>query len=284
MIPVRGGRVWTDRVGDGPGAPLLLLHGGPGSSTASYGPLAALGSRRPVIFYDQLGSYRSEKPEDLSLWTAERFVEELREVRAALGLRNLHILGHSWGAMLLALYLRDEEERDGVLTATFSSPCLDVRRWASDQAGYLMALPLEMQEALRLGDEESPGYRAAVDEFYARHLVRKRPVPEGLRIESENLNHTVYRTMWGPTEFYPTGNLKDFDATPWLGEIGTPSLFLCGRYDEAAPTTVGFHASLMPNAEFHVFEASGHKSYAEEPESYLRVLEAFLDRWDPPGA
>lgn len=289
FIPVSGGRVWYEIAGDGPGAPLLLLHGGPGSSTASYGPLRVLGTRRPVIFYDQLGSYRSDHPKDPTLWRAERFVEELHQVRGALGLERLTILGHSWGSMLLALYLRDPQARRGVKAVVFSSPCLDAHQWRLDQEAYLRELPPEMQAVLRRAESDpavrgTAEYEAAVDEFSRRHLCRRQPVPEGVEVEFEHLNHTVYEAMWGPNEFEPSGSLKDFDATPWIGEIGVPALFTCGRYDEATPQTTAHHASLVPGAVFHVFEESAHKTYAEEPGAYVQVVGDFLDRFDPPSA
>ena len=102
FVAVPGGRVWYKVVGSGSGTPLLLLHGGPGATSHYLEPLSALGDERPVIFYDQLGCGRSDRPSDTNLWRVERFVEELKMVRQTLGLRRLHILGHSWGAMLAA--------------------------------------------------------------------------------------------------------------------------------------------------------------------------------------
>src|SRR5262249_45082275 len=85
-----GGRVWYRIAGtDRPGIPVLCLHGGPGMPHDYLEPLEDLASRRPVIFYDQLGCGRSDRPADDSLWTTDRFVEELAVVRAALGLERV---------------------------------------------------------------------------------------------------------------------------------------------------------------------------------------------------
>src|SRR5712675_381114 len=83
-LEVDGGRVWYRSVGEG-GTPLLCLHGGPGFTHYYLEPLEALADRRQVIFYDQLGCGRSDRPADPALWTVGRFVEELAQVRAALG-------------------------------------------------------------------------------------------------------------------------------------------------------------------------------------------------------
>ena len=143
-IKVTGGEVWYRRTGDGDRPPLLLLHGGPGaSSLAGDLWLGDLPATRQVVLYDQLGSGRSDRPHDRSLWTVERFVAELGQVRNALGLDDVHVLGHSWGAMLLASYLATGPS--GVRTATFSSPCLDAQQWARDQLGHLEALPQDVR-------------------------------------------------------------------------------------------------------------------------------------------
>src|SRR5580658_1043565 len=98
-IDVPGGRVWYRSVGEG-GTPLLCLHGGPGFTHNYLEAMERLADRRQVIFYDQLGCGNADCPDDTSLWTVERFVAELAVVRAALGLRELHLLGSSWGGML----------------------------------------------------------------------------------------------------------------------------------------------------------------------------------------
>src|SRR5262245_51589154 len=99
-VPVTGGRVWYQIVGSGAAIPLLVLHGGPGVPHDYLEPLAALADERPVIFYDQLGCGKSERPDDVSLWRIERFAEEVGQVRQALGLSQVHLLGHSIGTMV----------------------------------------------------------------------------------------------------------------------------------------------------------------------------------------
>jgi proline-specific peptidase len=99
FIEVTGGRVWYRSVGEG-GIPLLCLHGGPGFTHYYLEPLELLADQRQVIFYDQLGCGNSDRPEDVTLWTVERFVDELVTVRQTLGLNRLHLFGSSWGGML----------------------------------------------------------------------------------------------------------------------------------------------------------------------------------------
>src|SRR5437588_70099 len=97
FVEVPGGRVWTQVVGGGERIPLVVLHGGPGFPHDYVRSLEDLADERPVVFYDQLGCGRSDRPDDLSLWTVERAVDELATVLTALGLSRFHLVGQSWG-------------------------------------------------------------------------------------------------------------------------------------------------------------------------------------------
>jgi proline iminopeptidase len=284
FIEVPGGRVWYVRMGeDRQGAtPLLVLHGGPGNTHEPLKlALDVLADDRPVIFYDQLGSGNSERPDDLSLWRTERFVEELVCVREVLGLNEVHLLGHSWGTMLAASYLTGGRH-SGVRSVIFSSPCLSAERWKQDADLFLAQLPEEVQQTIARNEAEgttqSEEYQEAMKEYYQRHVCRLEPYPEILTKSREKANKDIYMTMWGPSEFCPLGNLKTYDITPDLHKIHIPSLFICGRHDEAAPESTQYYSSLVPGSGFHVFENSAHVSYLEETDEYLRVVRGFLSR------
>jgi proline iminopeptidase len=279
-LPVPGGEVWYGVVGDGPGVPLLTLHGGPGFPHDYLEPLAALADERPVVFYDQLGCGRSDRPDDLALWRTERFVAELAAVRAALGLERVHLYGHSWGTMLAVDYLLTHPT--GVVSAVMASPCLSIPRWIADLAVYRRALPADVQAVLdaheAAGTTDSPAYGEASFAFYARHLCRLQPLPAPLMASMQASGTPVYLTMWGPSEFYVTGSLATYDRTDRLGELALPTLFTCGQYDEATPETTAWYASLVPGADVAIFEQSAHVPHLEEPARYLDVLRAFLRR------
>jgi proline iminopeptidase len=279
-IDAPGGKVWYTQLGEGEKTPLLVLHGGPGNT---HDPLKSaldvMGKERPVIFYDQLGSGNSERPSDSSLWITERFVEELACVREALDLEEVHLLGHSWGTMLAASYLIDRQPI-GVRSVIFSSPCLSAERWKQDADHYLALLPAEVQHAIAHNEEQgttdSEEYQAAMKEYYNRHVCRLDPWPPIMAESKAKANKDIYMTMWGPSEFCPLGNLKTYDCTAQLPDIHIPSLFVCGRYDEAAPGTTRYYHSLVPGSGFHVFENSAHVSYLEETDEFLKVVGRFL--------
>ncbi|WP_308639426.1 proline iminopeptidase-family hydrolase [Paenibacillus silvisoli] len=279
-IDVPGGRVWYVQVGDKGKTPLLVLHGGPGNvHNPLKSALSALADERPVIFYDQLGSGNSDRPEDPSLWTTERFVEELACIRAALGLDELHLLGHSWGTMLASSYLV-ERKPEGIKSVLLSSPCLSALRWKEDADRLLAELPEDAQQTISRheaeGTTDTEDYQEAMKLYYNRHVCRLDPWPAILSESRPKGNKVVYMSMWGPSEFCPTGSLKTYDITPRLSEIREPALFLCGRYDEATPEAAEAYRSLVPGARLHVFEESSHMAYLEETAIYVEVVREFL--------
>lgn len=278
FIPVTGGRVWYQIVGSGDAIPLLTLHGGPGVPHDYLETLAGLADKRPVIFYDQLGCGKSDRPDDVSLWRIERFVDELSQVRQALELEQVHLLGQSWGTMLATDYMLMKPT--GVVSLILASPCLNIPRMIPEVQRLLEALPLEVQAIIHkheaAGTTDSEEYQQAAGEFYARHLCRILPPPEPMLRAVAGMGQAVYGTMWGPSEFSCTGTLKDYDRTDRLHEISVPTLFTCGRYDECTPEATTWFHQLIPHSEMVVFEQSAHMGQLEETEAYLQVIRNFL--------
>lgn len=280
-IPVTGGLVWYQALmNTGNGIPLLTLHGGPGSPHDYLEPLGTLANERPVIFYDQLGCGKSERPNDVTLWQRSRFVEELNQIRQALKLEQVHLFGHSWGSMLAIDYALTRP--DGLISLILASPALSIPRWLNDMEDYRKSLPIEIQKILeeheRNNTTDADEYQEASMKFYQRFLCRLHPWPEPLERTLDGEGTIVYKTMWGPSEFYMTGNLMDYDCTAHLGEIDIPTLFTCGRYDEATPEATAWYQSLLSRSELAVFEKSAHMPHLEETEHYLQTARDFLRR------
>lgn len=277
-MPVPGGPVWYEITGNGGGVPILALHGGPGGTSCAYTRLAPLAAGRPVIRYDQLGTGRSGRPSDPSLWRAERYVEELHAVRQALGLDRIHLLGHSWGGALAALYVL-EKGTDGIVSLTLSSPLLSTRAWIEDTDALRRSLPADVQATLSrheaAGTTDSDEYRAAEQVFNERYVWAGERIPTP-GCEGAPGNEFIYKTMWGPTEFHATGNLLDFDVTARLSAIDVPVLFIAGEHDEARPETLDGFRAAMPDARLVVIEGAGHATLGRKPVKYREVLAGFL--------
>ena len=279
-IPVEGGKVFCRAFGNGSKTPILVLHGGPGFSHTLLLPLQALAQDRRVVFYDQLGSGKSDRPDDLSLWNTARFVRELAQVRQDLGLDRVILLGVSWGTMLAVDYMLTDPS--GVEALILSSPCLSARMWKEDADRLRLKLPRAVQDLLlhheAAGTTASDEYQAGVMEYVKRFACRLDPLPQGVLDAFADANMQVYNHMWGPSEFFPTGNLKDYDRTSELGRIRAPTLFTCGRHDEATPESTRHYQSLVPDAELVVFENSSHTAMLEETDAYIASVQEFLKR------
>jgi proline iminopeptidase len=277
-VNVQGGRIWYRIVGSGTRTPLLLLHGGPGAPSYYLNPLAALADERPVIFYDQLGAGRSDKPTDVTLWRVERFVQELSELRRALGLKQVHILGHSWGTMLAIDYMLTKPA--GVRSLILASPSLSISRWLDDAETLKQTLPQSVQGAIArneaAGTFDSPEYQSAMMDYYKRYLCRRDPWPDDVNKTFQELGQSVYGTMWGPSEFTATGSLRNYERAEQLKILNLPVLFTAGRYDEATPATAEYYRSLVPEAKLRIFENSGHLTMEDEPEAYVQAVGDFL--------
>ena len=255
-------------VGDGeePGRlPLLCLHGGPGGCHDPLEGLGALAEQgRRVVFYDQLGGGDSDRPDDVSLWTVETFIAQLESVRTGLGLGRIHLFGSSWGGMLALEYALLQPT--GIASLVLNSAPTSAPRWAEETLRLRAALP----EGL---DEEE-----AEAEFKRRHILRLDPEPESMARAREKFGAQVYETMWGTNEYTVTGTLREWDVIDRLREISLPTLITSGRHDECTPALIEPLREGIRGSEWVLFESSAHMAYLEEPELYLEIVGAFLDR------
>jgi proline iminopeptidase len=279
FVEVPGGRVFYKTMGTGDRTPLLLLHGGPGGRSCGFAVLSDLAADRRVIRYDQLGSGQSDRPTDLNLWRTARFVDELHALRTALGLREVHILGHSWGGTLATEYLLTKGQQ-GVRSVILSSPLISTPRWIADARRLRGTLPEPVQSALNkyeaVETADDPSCQAANDVF-EEHFVRgAKTLPAVAECEGITGGDQVYRHMWGAAEFTATGVLRDYDRSDRLGELRLPVLFLAGRHDEAAPETIA-DFQRVPAAKMAVLENSAHSTYRTETAEYVKIVRQFLD-------
>ncbi len=281
FLEVRGGRIWYARMGQGPGTPLIVIHGGPGSGSWGLKTWATLGDERVVIRYDQLGAGKADHPTDTTLFTVERAVEELQALRDSLGLDQVHLYGRSWGAMLVQAYMGTRPT--GVRSVILSSPLVTTAQWEADADSLIRLLPDSMQSAIArheaAGTTDAPDYKAAMAEYYARHVTRKpRRSPADADSARQTSGDFSYQYMWGPSEFTSTGTLRHFDATAWLREITVPTLFLAGEFDEATPASTRRFASLVAGSEFRVIPDAAHSTENDNPEALTAVVRDFLRR------
>jgi proline-specific peptidase len=232
-----------------------------------------------VIFYDQLGCGDSDKPDDPSLWTVERFVDEVEAVRTGLGLGQVDLYGQSWGGMLAQEYALAHPEalRTLILASTICSAPFHRTELVRLVDSMEPELAEPLREGVRTGDTETPAYQEAIAEFYRRHVCRI-PYPPDVERSFDNMAMQVYGTMWGPDELAYDGTLSTWDVTDRIEDIRVPTLITVGAHDELTPASSVMIQDRIEDSELAIFPESGRLSHWEERERYMQVLRGFLRR------
>jgi L-proline amide hydrolase len=269
------------------GAPLVLLHGGPGATHDYLLSMTDLAAGRAVVHYDQLGNGRSTHyPErGADFWTVDLFVRELHSLVSALGIADRHhVLGQSWGGFLAQEYAFTKPAglRSLILAdtaASFPDFVAEANRLRADLPPDVEATLRRLEEA---GTTDDPAYMEACQVFYARHVCRLDPMPPEV-IEAFSWierDPTVYHTMNGPSEFHVVGSIRDWQSKDRLGQIAVPTLLVSGRHDEATPALQETLQRGIAGAEWVVFEESSHMPHVEERERFMQVVGDWLARHD----
>ena len=258
--------------------PLLLLHGGPGSSHNYFELLddLAASSGRQLVMYDQLGCGKSSQPDDQpGLYCADTWVAELSALRDYLHLDQVHLLGQSWGGMLAIIYCCDYHPT-GISSLILSSTLSSAQLWAAEQ--HLSPTDQEaIRQAEASGNYSGAAYQRANEHFMIRHASAQPTVqsPEPLRRPKVG-GQVAYQTAWGPNEYTPLGNLRDYEYTSQLANVTTPALVIDGTDDLCTPLVAKTMADALPHAEWELFAGARHMVFAEQPAKYQRLLNRWL--------
>jgi proline iminopeptidase len=280
-VNVEGYRFFYRSFGQSVKGVILGLHGGPGSTHDYLLPLADLaqfGYR--VVLYDQLGCGRSELPKNPALFTVERAVEETEEVRRALNLGKINVIGSSWGGLLAIAYaLRYQRNLKSIVTV---GGLASVPLTTAEMQRLKSQLPIDVREVMKkyeeLGDYENPEYLKAVDVFYRKHLCRLKEWPKELVYSFDHMSKPVYLTMNGPNEFTIIGNIRYWDVTNQLHKIRVPTLVTGGKYDEVSPKVARSIHKGIRGSKLVTFPNSSHLAMWEEREKFITVVREYLDR------
>jgi proline iminopeptidase len=290
MIPVDTPKgtfhVWTKRVGNNPATKMLLLHGGPGvtheylEAFDSYFPAAHI----EYYYYDQLGSAYSDQPDAPELWEVSRFVEEVEQVRQALGLNhnNFYLFGQSWGGLLAIEYaLKYQQNLKGLVISNMMSSIPAYNDYAQktlmpamDQTA--LAKIKRLEEA---GEYENPRYmELLIQHHYVYHVLRMphEQWPEPVNRAFKHLNPAVYVPMQGPSELGASGKLANWDRTADLGKITVPTLMIGAQYDTMDPTHMKMMSRLVHKGQYLYCPEGSHLSMYDDQKVYFDGLVRFV--------
>lgn len=266
--------------------PLVLLHGGPGSTHNYFEVLDRIAEEdgRQLVMYDQIGcgnSYVENRPD---LWNSKVWIEELIELRKHLGLDEIHLLGQSWGGMQTLEYVcnyKPEGLKSIILSSTLPASWL----WAEEAQRMIAQMPQDMQDAIKKatesGDYSSPEYQAAEAEYMRQHCAGEvtENDPECLR-RPKKAGRESYVVGWGPNEFTPLGTLKDYDVIDQLGDIKEPALIINGGNDLCTPYVAKFMYDRILNSEWELFRTCRHMCFVEDNDHYVEVLKKWMNKND----
>ena len=292
MIPISTPKgphkVWVKRVGNNPKLKLLLLTGGPGLSHAY---LEVMDSYLPAegveyYHYDQLETGDSDRPNDPDLWTLARYVDEVDQVRRAIGgdKSNFCLLGHSWGGMLAMEYALAHQDQMKCLVISnmmasipaYNAYATKVLEPQMDQAALTRILAME-----KAGQTEQPAYmQTLMPNWYEQHILRRPAAdwPEPVARAGANLNRRFYVTMQGPSEMGASGRLLDWDRFADLKRVGVPTLVISGAHDTMDPAYMARMAKQLPRGEL-LATNGGHMAMYDDQPTYFAGLTKFLRKF-----
>jgi proline iminopeptidase len=291
MIPVKTPvgefKVWTKRFGNNPKIKVLLLHGGPAFTHEYLEVFESFFPKEGIEFYeyDQLGSYYSDQPKDSSLWTTERFVEEVEQVRKALGLdkENFYLYGSSWGGILAMEYaLKYQDNLKGLIISNMMASAPDYGKYADNVLAKQMdpKVLAEVRSLEAKNDYKNPKYMdLLMNNYYNQHICRVE-WPEPLMRCFKHANEEIYTMMQGPSEFGVGGRLKNWDRKADLKNITVPTLTIGGKFDTMDPEHMKWMSTQVQNGNYLYCPNGSHLAMYDDQQIYFDGLIKFIKAVD----
>jgi proline iminopeptidase len=281
-------RVWTKRFGNNPTTKVLLLHGGPGGTHEEFESFESFLPAEGIefIYYDQLGSAYSDQPKDSTLWDLPRFVEEVEQVRTALGLNkdNFYLLGHSWGGILAMQYaLKYQQNLKGLIVSNMVANCPKYGEYAQTVLAkqFEPAVLKEVRALEARKDFSNPRYmELLIPNFYEKHILRIPAAqwPDAINRMFAKVNQQLYVSMQGPSEFGLSGKLEKWDVSGQLPSIKTRTLVIGATHDTMDPKYMEWMSTQFPNGSFLLCPNGSHCSMWDDQTHYFPGLIAFLKK------
>jgi proline iminopeptidase len=282
--PIGEFKVWTKRFGNNPKIKILLLHGGPAMTHEYMECFETFFQREGFEFYeyDQLGSYYSDQPTDSSLWTIERFVEEVEQVRMAINAdsSNFYIVGNSWGGILGMEYaLKYQQHLKSLVVANMMASAKEYEKYADDVLAKQMnpSVLAEIKDLEAKKDFGNPRYmELLIPNFYQEHLCRLKEWPDGFNRSMKHVNGSIYTMMQGPSEFGISGRLANWDIKDRLKEIYIPTLMIGAKYDTMDPKTMEEQSTLVQKGRYLYCPSGSHLSMWDDQQVFMSGVIQFI--------
>lgn len=288
QTPVGTFKVWTKRFGNNPRIKILLLHGGPAMTHEYMECFESFFPQQGFEFYeyDQLGSYYSDQPKDSSLWTIDRFVDEVEQVRKAIGAdsTNFYVLGNSWGGILAMEYaLKYQQHMKALIVANMVASAPEYGKYSVEVLAKEMdpAVLAEIRAIEAKGDFENPRYmELLIPNFYHEHLCRLKEWPDGFNRAMKHVNGEIYTMMQGPSEFGISGRLANWDIKNRLKEIRVPALMIGAKHDTMDPKAMEEQSKMVQHGQYLYCPNGSHLSMWDDQQVFMNGVIKFIHEVD----
>ena len=279
VIQVNGTQLYCETAGRG--SSILVVHGGPMLShnyLQEY--LLPLANDYRVLFYDQRLSGRSSADVDSADISLDQFVDDIEALRRAYKLRDIHLIGHSWGGLLAMKYAKAYP--DSLKSLVLLSPMPPSRDlWTQEEAQLRkMVTPddsarkaeISQKEAFKNREPEvvADYLRASfAGQFHDQSQVEKLDfyVPEDYQKRSQKFSYLM-------------PELQDYNVIPSLDSVDVPSLLIYGADEPSARISGDTLRAVLENSRFKTIPESGHFTFVEAQDQTLQEISTFLEEVD----
>jgi proline iminopeptidase len=279
-VTVNGTRLWY--ISEGRGEPLLIISGGPGAAHYLYPYFSALADQYRVIYLDSFGSGKSDRAKSPSEYTLAHHVDEIEGLRLALGLGQINLLGHSYGSAVVQAYAL--KYPGSLKRLVLAGPLISAEAWQQGAANVLQGIQAQYPEiwtrlqALRArGLHETDKEMADAMQEVPEDLLYYANVTNAGRLNVDFNPEVGFALAGSDPDFTVGGELARLDFRPDLKRLAMPMLVMAGRFDRVLPPKGSLqYKEYAPQAQFVMFEKSGHNLFLEENAKMIRTLRAFL--------
>jgi proline iminopeptidase len=284
---VNGAKLWVVNFGNG--EPIFFIAGGPGNAHTYLRAFDSLSTTNTLIYFDAFGRGKSDTAKDVKEYSLQRDIEDLEDLRQAMGFSKINILGHSYGGLVAQGYAIQYPENVShlILANTFHSFLMWQENCDNSNHEIKINYPEVWNDLMKVREMGAVSSDIIHQEIYSRvpYGFLYAYNPENFKKSSSKpypnfMNTKLYYQMVGKDGDFIVGNdIGNFDFRKQLKDLRMPILIYGGRYDRVAvPWMMDKFKEYCPQAKYVMFEKSGHNPQVEEPEKLFKVIREFLSK------
>lgn len=284
---VNGAKLWV--VSFGQGDPIFFIAGGPGGTHYGLRSFDSLSTTNTLVYFDGFGRGKSDTAKNVNEYSLDRDVSDLEGLRKAMGYNSINILGHSYGGLVAQAYAikYPDKVKHLILANTFHSYLMWQTNDDNSNHEIKTNYPEVWDELMKIREKGAISSDPIHQEIYGRvpygFLYAYNPDKfrgRGRKPYPNPFNAALYYQMVGKDgDFIVGSDIGNFDFRKQLKDLKMPILIVAGRYDRVAvPSMMVKYKEYCPQAQFEMFEFSGHNPQVEEPTKEFAIIREFLKK------